>query len=237
MFDSVLRRETLPGRRFGSGAVIAAVVFAGAGALGFRALSRARSEAGRREVAVTFVRAPPPALPAPAPVAAQERPRPRKVEQPGTVLPQAIVAPTVVPQERPPEQEPPPQPAGPAGGEPGGDVGGLVGGIQGGVGVEAPQAGPVEFDPGKMDPPRLLGGPNPQYTEKALEREVQGTMVVKCVISAEGKVAACRVIRGLPFMDRAVIDALERRRYSPATLGGKPVEVDYTFRLTLRLPE
>jgi hypothetical protein len=38
-------------------------------------------------------------------------------------------------------------------------------------------------------------------------------------------------------MDRAVIDALERRRYSPALLHGQPIEVDYTFRITLRLPQ
>jgi hypothetical protein len=37
-------------------------------------------------------------------------------------------------------------------------------------------------------------------------------------------------------MDRAVLDALERRRYSPATLAGRSVEVDYTFRIELRLP-
>jgi protein TonB len=49
-------------------------------------------------------------------------------------------------------------------------------------------------------------------------------------------VYGCRVVKSLPFMDRAVLEALERRRYSPATLGGKPIEVDYTFKLTLRLP-
>jgi hypothetical protein len=37
-------------------------------------------------------------------------------------------------------------------------------------------------------------------------------------------------------MDRAVIDALERRRYSPAQFQGKAIDVDYTFRLILKLP-
>jgi protein TonB len=50
-------------------------------------------------------------------------------------------------------------------------------------------------------------------------------------------VFGCRVLKSLPFMDRAVIDALERRRYKPATLGGRPVEVNYNFKITLRLPD
>jgi hypothetical protein len=37
-------------------------------------------------------------------------------------------------------------------------------------------------------------------------------------------------------MDRAVIEALEKRRYSPALLRGQPIEVDYTFKIRLTLP-
>ena len=94
----------------------------------------------------------------------------------------------------------------------------------------------MEFDE-RMSPPEKLGGPDPVYSEKALEREVQGTMVVRCVVTTEGKVFGCRVLKSLPFMDRAVIDALERRRYKPATLGGRAVEVNYNFKITLRLPD
>ena len=239
MFDSVLRRETLPKRRFGSGAVIAALVFVAAGVFTAWAQARARV-ADRKEVAVTFVKPPPPPPPPPPPAPTQPKPKPKpKAEPPKTVqLAQAIVAPTEVPKEKPPEQEPPPQPEGPPGGELGGEVGGVAGGIKGGVVVEAqPKAGPVEFDPGKMDPPKLIGGPNPQYTDKAIEKEVQGTMVVKCVVTLDGHVHDCRVLRSLPFMDRAVVEALEKRVYAPAKIGGRPVEVDYTFKLTLRLPE
>jgi periplasmic protein TonB len=38
-------------------------------------------------------------------------------------------------------------------------------------------------------------------------------------------------------MDRAVITALEKRRYKPATFQGRPITVDYTFNLTLTLPQ
>jgi protein TonB len=96
--------------------------------------------------------------------------------------------------------------------------------------------GPVEFNDA-MVPPKVLSGPNPQYTDQALEHEVEGTMVVKCIVSIDGEVHGCRVLQGLPFMDRAVVDALEHRRYTPAMSQGKPIAVDYTFRIHLRPPQ
>jgi periplasmic protein TonB len=87
-----------------------------------------------------------------------------------------------------------------------------------------------------MTPPRKIAGPDPQYTPEALEREIQGTLVVKCTVTAQGVVRDCRVIKSVPYMDRAVIDALECRRYTPALLHGQPVEVDYSFRVQVKLP-
>jgi protein TonB len=94
----------------------------------------------------------------------------------------------------------------------------------------------VEFND-TMTPPQKLGGPDPQYSSQALEHEVEGTMIVKCIVSVQGQVRGCRILKSLPFMDRAVIDALEHRKYSPALLHGQPIEVDYTFKIQLRLPQ
>jgi protein TonB len=157
-----------------------------------------------------------------------------------TVLPQAIVAPTVIPEEKPPEQDPADMQHAVGGdGVAGGEVGGVPGGIVGGVvdAADVAPSRPVEFDAKTMKEPTAIVRPNVQYTEKALEKEVQGVMLVKCVIGLDGKVHDCRVIKSLPFMDRAAIDALEKARFSPATQGGKPIEVDYVVKLTLRLPD
>jgi protein TonB len=100
------------------------------------------------------------------------------------------------------------------------------------------QSAPVEYEAGTMTPPRQISGPDPEYTMQALQNDVQGLMVVKCIVTAEGSVHGCRVLQGLPFMDRAVVEALERRRYAPARLAdGRAVEVDYTFRIRLQLPQ
>jgi protein TonB len=96
--------------------------------------------------------------------------------------------------------------------------------------------GPVAFAGEAMTPPQRLSGPDPSYTPQAIEHEVQGSMQVRCIVGLDGAVRDCRVVRGLPFMDREVVEALERRRYSPALLAGRPVEVEYLFRVELRLP-
>jgi TonB family protein len=95
--------------------------------------------------------------------------------------------------------------------------------------------GALEFTDG-MTAPSMISGPPPEYTPQALERGVEGLMLVRCVITAEGQVRGCKVTKGLPFMNIAVVDALEKRRYSPARAQGKPVDVYYTFSIRLTLP-
>jgi protein TonB len=249
MFDNVLRRELRPSRRFGSAAGIAAVFYAGAAAFTVWAEGQVRF-VDRQDVQIKFVsppRAPPVAPPAPPPAATRPAlarapvPRPALPEGPRTVLVQAIVAPTAIPDERPPEQEPVAAAPVDAGGEAAADayeVPAVPGGIGSDPVVDAAVVELVHAAPafsGRMVPPRFLSGPTPAYTQKAIEREVEGVMEVRCVVGTDGRVRECQVLRSLPFMDRAVIEALEQRRYVPATLGGENVDVYYRFRLPFRL--
>jgi protein TonB len=87
-----------------------------------------------------------------------------------------------------------------------------------------------------MTRPVFVSGPDLAYTRKALERDVEGLMIVKCVVTISGAVRNCQVVKGLPYMDDAVLEALAHRRYTPATQGGRPVEVNYLFRINLKLP-
>lgn len=93
-----------------------------------------------------------------------------------------------------------------------------------------------EFDAATMTAPVMVSGPAPEYTAQAIEQEVEGTMVVRCVVLVDGSVRGCVVKQGLPFMNRAVVDALEARHYKPATRQGKPLDVSYTFTIRLKLP-
>lgn len=118
---------------------------------------------------------------------------------------------------------------------PGGGGDGPGGNSTGPQGFGSAPTGPVAWS-AEMTPPRVISGPDPRYTAQAQEHEIEGTMLVRCIVGVDGSVRDCRVTRGLPFMDRAVVEAVQRRRYSPALLAGQPVEVDYTFKIELRLP-
>ena len=62
--------------------------------------------------------------------------------------------------------------------------------------------GPKQFD-ATMTPPAVVAGPPLEYTQQALEREVEGTMLVRCIVRVDGTVHDCRVLKSVPFMDRA----------------------------------
>jgi hypothetical protein len=95
---------------------------------------------------------------------------------------------------------------------------------------------PVPFTEGMTRPERLKGK-NIQYTPEALAANVEGVMKVKCIITVQGHVEVCKVLETLPHMEQAVLDALTSRTYSPATLHGRPVAVEYTFNIRLHPPK
>jgi len=247
MFDSVLDRGQGPRSRFGVGATVSVILHVGLFGLAFW-LSTRPPPVEEKEIEVTLkaTMAPPPPPPPPPPPASSSKP---KTQQKKPKKPDQIVQPKEVPKEVPKEAEPAEEPAeeeateeevegGVEGGVAGGVVGGVVGGVIGGVvGGQLGGTGTdvLPFGAG-MTRPEKLSGPTPQYTREALEAHVQGLMIVKCVITIEGKVEKCRIIKPLPHMEQSVLDALYAARYKPVTFQGRPVQVDYTFNIKLSLP-
>jgi protein TonB len=87
-----------------------------------------------------------------------------------------------------------------------------------------------------MTRPKLLEMVEPIYTREARDARVAGLFLAKCVITTSGRLQKCRVVKGLPRMDQAVLDALSRWRYSPVIYQGKPVAVDYVIQVRLSGP-
>ncbi|HYO59238.1 TonB family protein [Archangium sp.] len=251
MFDSVLDRGQGPKTRFGLGTFISVVLHVGLFVLAVWLSTQPQKEK-EKEVEVTFKQAmappmaaaPPP--PPPPPPAKKKNP----TKKPVVKKPDVIIQPKEIPQEKPPEVEPDPNAAeeeeaseeevegGVEGGVAGGVIGGVVGGVVGGVlGGQVGSTGTdvLPFGAG-MTRPEKMSGPAPQYTREALEARVQGLMIVKCVITTEGTIERCRIIKPLPHMEQAVLDSLYAQRYKPVTFQGRPVQVDYTFNIRLSLP-
>ncbi|WP_394826811.1 energy transducer TonB [Pendulispora albinea] len=83
-------------------------------------------------------------------------------------------------------------------------------------------------------PPRFLSGEQHlEATPEAKRAGVEGLILAKCMITEEGAVTNCAIIRGLPYMDEATIVHLQARRFTPATAQGLPVSVYYTFTLRI----
>jgi protein TonB len=88
-----------------------------------------------------------------------------------------------------------------------------------------------------MFPPQLVErGREPQFTPEALEAHVEGLMTIQCVVTLAGRLEQCQTLQSLPFMERAVVEALMTRRYTPATLNGRPLAVRYVFHVKLVMP-
>ncbi|WP_437527698.1 TonB family protein [Sorangium sp. So ce726] len=87
-----------------------------------------------------------------------------------------------------------------------------------------------------MTRPVPLAAPAVVYTREARQAHVEGTILAKCVVTTAGSLTGCRIVRGVPHMNDAVLAALAASRYQPATYQGRPVNVDYVFSIKLVLP-
>jgi periplasmic protein TonB len=66
----------------------------------------------------------------------------------------------------------------------------------------------------------------PQYPPLARQARVQGIVVLRAVISREGKIENLQVISGHPLLVKSAIDAVLQWRYRPYFLNSEPVEVE-----------
>ena len=66
----------------------------------------------------------------------------------------------------------------------------------------------------------------PKYPKEELRQNHEGTVSMRFLVSAEGKVKDAQVSTssGFPALDQAALDALEKCSFKPGTADGKPVE-------------
>ncbi len=176
--------------------------------------------------------APPPPPPPPAARAAvAPKMAPKPVQQ------NTFVAPVEVPQEiRPEEGLDLGVEGGVAGGVEGGVPGGVVGGVVGGLpdAPPPPVQQPVRVG-GQIKEPKKLKSVAPVYPSIATQARVQGVVILECIISPQGKVTDVKVLRGVPLLDEAAIDAVRQWVYTPTLLNGVPVPVIMTVTVNFKL--
>jgi TonB family protein len=152
----------------------------------------------------------------------------------------------VTPRSRPVPRatEPAPAPAPstePDEGNPGLDVpSGETGTEPGGPGGPACATPPCGTGPGVFSEdvvaamPVLLSGPDVTLSPEARRTGVEGTVRVRCIITAAGTVESCEVLERLPLAEAAVLAAIQARRYRPAEIEGRAVSVRHLFTIHIR---
>jgi protein TonB len=154
--------------------------------------------------------------------------------------PVEVVNPNAAPTEPPPEIKPEPldtnfdRNVGVEGGVPGGVVGGVVGGLP-----EAPPPPPPPTQPvrvgGQIKQPTKTKHVNPTYPPIAQSARVQGVVIIEAVIGPNGKVQDARVLRSIPLLDQAALDAVKQWEFTPTLLNNTPVPVIMTVTVQFTL--
>jgi protein TonB len=97
----------------------------------------------------------------------------------------------------------------------------------------APQA-PVRTG-GDVQAPRKIHHVAPEYPAIARSARVSGMVILETTIAEDGSVQDVRVLRSIPLLDAAAIDAVRQWRFTPTLLNGQPVRVLMTVTVSFAL--
>ena len=89
---------------------------------------------------------------------------------------------------------------------------------------------------GKIAAPRKITDVKAVYPEEARAAKVQGVVIIEVLIGPDGTVQDAKVLRGIPLLDQAALDAVRQWVFTPTLVNGVavPVIVTMTVNFTLR---
>jgi periplasmic protein TonB len=93
---------------------------------------------------------------------------------------------------------------------------------------------PVHLHRG-IEAPKKIKDATPVYPPLARSAGVQGVVILEAIIDADGNVTSVQVLRSIPLLDQAAVDAVRQWKYTPALLNGKAVPVIVTVTVSFSL--
>jgi protein TonB len=87
---------------------------------------------------------------------------------------------------------------------------------------------------GQIKPPTKIKDVRPVYPAIARSARVAGTVVIQATIGADGKVIDTKVVKSVPMLDQAALDAVQQWEYTPSLLNGAPVPVTVTVTIDFK---
>ena len=97
-----------------------------------------------------------------------------------------------------------------------------------------PPGAPVRVG-GNIKPPTKVRDVRPIYPADAMRAQIQGVVILETTIDASGRVEDARVLRSIPMLDQAAVDAVMQWEFVPTLLNGAPVPVIMTVTVNFTL--
>ena len=88
---------------------------------------------------------------------------------------------------------------------------------------------------GNIRAPQKIRHVSPVYPELARQANVRGVVIVEVVVDREGRVSNAKVLRSIPLLDDAAVDAVMQWTFTPTLLNGNPVPVIMTVTVNFTL--
>ena len=95
----------------------------------------------------------------------------------------------------------------------------------------AAPGGPIRVG-GDIRSPRRVTGTVPVYPAAAAAAGIEGIVIIEAIIGTDGAVKNAKILRSVPGLDQAALDAIQQWRFTPTLLNGRPVEIVMTVDVT-----
>jgi protein TonB len=83
--------------------------------------------------------------------------------------------------------------------------------------------------------PKKIKDVKPEYPADAQAAGIQGVVILETIIGPSGAVSDARVLRSIPALDQAAVDAVRQWEFTPTLLNGVPVPVIMTVTVNFTL--
>jgi TonB family protein len=88
---------------------------------------------------------------------------------------------------------------------------------------------------GEVKPPAKITDVRPIYPNEARAAGIQGVVILEVRIEADGRVGQARILRSIPALDEAAIDAVRQWQFTPTLLNGTATPVVMTVTVQFLL--
>ena len=88
---------------------------------------------------------------------------------------------------------------------------------------------------GSIKAPTKVRDVRPVYPPIAMAAAVQGVVIIEATIDTDGRVSDARILRSIPLLDQAALDAVSQWEFTPTLMNGVPIPVIMTMTVNFSL--